>query len=89
MVHNWWSGFVVAGCPDYILSAKLKMLKLKLKEWSKNTFCETSSRKNNLLEELADPDKLPDNRDLTEEKIMMRATILVELEVLAKNEEAS
>ncbi|WMV12488.1 hypothetical protein MTR67_005873 [Solanum verrucosum] len=89
MVQGWWNGFVVEGCPDYKFSIKLKMLKQKLKEWSKTTFGEFTNKRNNLLEELAEIDRTQDDRDLTEDEMMVRATILVELEVLAKNEEAS
>uniref|UniRef100_M1D672 Uncharacterized protein n=1 Tax=Solanum tuberosum TaxID=4113 RepID=M1D672_SOLTU len=89
MVHGWWSGFVVEGCPDYRLSNKLKMLKQKLKEWSKQTFNERTRRKNSLLEELSELDKIQEERELFEDEVLIRATILVELEVLAKQEEAS
>lgn len=84
-----WNGFVVEGCPDYKFSITLKMLKQKLEVWSKTTLFEFSNKRNNLLEELAETDRTQDNRDLTEDEMMVRATIFVELEVLAKNEEAS
>lgn len=77
------------GCPDYKFSITLKMLKQKLEVWSKTTLFEFSNKRNNLLEELAETDRTQDNRDLTEDEMMVRATIFVELEVLAKNEEAS
>lgn len=35
-VKNWWESFSVTGRAGYILVEKLKMLKVKLKEWSKN-----------------------------------------------------
>ncbi|WMV37218.1 hypothetical protein MTR67_030603 [Solanum verrucosum] len=89
LVQGWWSGFVVEGCPDYRLSNKLKMLKQKLKEWSKQTFNERTRRKNSLLEELSELDKIQEERELFEDEVLIRATILVELEVLAKQEEAS
>lgn len=79
---------VVVGRPDYKLSVKLRNLKQKLKVWSKATFGEQVSRKNSLLNELAELDLIQDNRSLTEDEMMIRATVVVELEELAKNEEA-
>lgn len=35
-VKEWWESFSATGRPGYILAEKLKMLKVKLKEWSKN-----------------------------------------------------
>ncbi|KAG5617979.1 hypothetical protein H5410_017803 [Solanum commersonii] len=35
-VKDWWESFSVTGRAGYILAEKLKMLKVKLKEWSKN-----------------------------------------------------
>lgn len=63
------------------------MLKQKLKVWSWKTFSEMANRKNNLLEELAVLDRTREDRDLSQEELMVRATILVELEVLAKHDE--
>ncbi|WMV18073.1 hypothetical protein MTR67_011458 [Solanum verrucosum] len=49
---------------------------------------ELSTKKNNLLAELADIDLAQNTRNLNEDEMMVRATVLVELEKLAKNEEA-
>ncbi|WMV11645.1 hypothetical protein MTR67_005030 [Solanum verrucosum] len=87
-VQEWWDEFEVMGCPDYILSMKLKMLKPKIKEWSKRVCGELGTKKNNLLAELADIDLAQDTRNLNEDEMMVRATVLVELEKLAENEEA-
>ncbi|KAG5631748.1 hypothetical protein H5410_003465 [Solanum commersonii] len=75
MVQGWWSGFWVEGCLDYRLSNKQKMLKQK--------------RKNSLLEESSELDKIQEERELFEDEVLIIATILVELEVLAKQEEVS
>jgi len=87
LVQEWWNGFTVVGCPDYKLCTKLKLLKQKLKDWSRNTFSEMTNRKNNLLEELVVLDRAQEDRELSEEELMVRATILVELEVLANHDE--
>ncbi|WMV59774.1 hypothetical protein MTR67_053159 [Solanum verrucosum] len=88
LVQNWWNGFVVDGCPDFKFSMKLKMLKQKLKDWSSVTFGELNNKKNSLLSELAEMDLIQNDRALTEDEMMIRATVLVELEELAKNEES-
>ncbi|WMV33281.1 hypothetical protein MTR67_026666, partial [Solanum verrucosum] len=88
LVQNWWNGFVVDGCPDFKFSMKLKMLKQKLKDWSSVTFGELNNKKNSLLSELAEMDLIQNDRVLTEDEMMIRATVLVELEELAKNEES-
>lgn len=49
-------------------------LKQKLKERSKTTFCKFTNKRNNLLELLADIDRNQDNRDLTENEMMVRIT---------------
>uniref|UniRef100_A0A0V0IFJ2 Putative ovule protein n=1 Tax=Solanum chacoense TaxID=4108 RepID=A0A0V0IFJ2_SOLCH len=88
LIQDWWNGFVVEGCPDFKLSMKLKMVKQKLKEWSGVTFGELINKKNRLLNELAEIDLIQNDRMLTEDEMIIRATILVELEELAKNEES-
>ncbi|WMV13355.1 hypothetical protein MTR67_006740 [Solanum verrucosum] len=88
LIQSWWNEFLVEGCPDYILNIKLRMLKQKLKEWSKSNFGELTSKKNSLLEELAEIDLIQETRELTEDEVIIRATIVVELEELAKNEES-
>lgn len=87
MVQGWWDSFEVVGCPVYKLSNKLRMLKQKLKEQSRKNFSETI-RKNGLLEELAELDRIQNERLLNDEMVV-RATILLELKALAKQEEAS
>ncbi|KAK6803376.1 hypothetical protein RDI58_001160 [Solanum bulbocastanum] len=88
LIQVWWNEFLVEGCPDYRLNIKLKMLKEKLNDWSKANFGMIANKKNSLLEELAEIDELQGTRDLTEDEMMVRATIVVELEELAKNEES-
>ncbi|KAG5624619.1 hypothetical protein H5410_009837 [Solanum commersonii] len=87
LIQSWWNEFLVEGCPDYRLNIKLRMLKQKLKEWSKSNFGELTSKKNSLLEELAEIDLIQETRELSEDEVIIRATIVVELEELAKNEE--
>ncbi|WMV45909.1 hypothetical protein MTR67_039294, partial [Solanum verrucosum] len=88
LVHKWWNEFEVIGCLDYVLSLKLRMLKKKITEWSKLVCGGLDTKKRNLLAELADIDLIQDTRALNEDEMIVRATVLVELEKLAKNEEA-
>lgn len=85
LIHNWWNDFLLEGCPDYKFSVKLKMLRQKLKEWRKTVCGELNNRKNSLFEELADIDLAQNNRDFTEDEMMIRATFLVELEAKIQN----
>lgn len=79
---------MIEGYPDYRFNIKLKMLTQKLKEWSKSNFEELTKKKNRLLKELAEIDLILQSRDLTKDEMMVRATIVVELEELAKHEES-
>ncbi|KAG5585506.1 hypothetical protein H5410_045940 [Solanum commersonii] len=88
LVHKWWNEFEVIGCLDYVLSLKLRMLKKKITEWSKLVCGGLDTKKRNLLAELADIDLVQDTRALNEDEMIVRATVLVDLEKLAKNEEA-
>ncbi|KAG5602255.1 hypothetical protein H5410_033625 [Solanum commersonii] len=88
LVHSWWNEFEVEGCHDYKLSVKLNMLKKKLKDWSKSVCGELCNMKDSLLKELADIDLAQNTRTLSEDELLVRAAVLVELEDLAKNEES-
>lgn len=88
LIQLWCAVLEVYGYPEYTLSTKLKLLKGKLQKWSK-TFGELTNKKNSLLNELAELDQEQDNGDIDEDEMMIRATVLVEIEDLAKNEEAS
>lgn len=78
MIESWWNEFLEKSYPDYRLNIKLRMLKQKLKERSKSNFGELTSKKNSLLEELAETDLIQETRELTEDEVILRATIVVE-----------
>lgn len=48
-VKEWWESFSVTSRPGYILAEKLEMLKVKLKEWSKNNRGNWKQRKEDIL----------------------------------------
>lgn len=49
-VRVWWSSFPSVGRPAYILDNKLKLLKEKLKVWSKENRVNWKSRKEEILQ---------------------------------------
>lgn len=53
-IKVWWNDFEFYGKPDYILACKLKALKEKLKEWSRNEQGNLKLQKNNLLNQMAE-----------------------------------
>lgn len=88
-ISGQWNEIVVEPSPDYKFTVKLKRMKRRLKDWSRTTFGERINKKNSLLNEPAELDLALESRVLTEEETMVGATIIVELDDLAKNEEAS
>lgn len=62
-------------------------VKQKLKSWSKETLAKLAHKKSKLLEELSELDKAQEDRELSQEELMVRATILVEFETMTKQEE--
>ncbi|KAG5598653.1 hypothetical protein H5410_030023 [Solanum commersonii] len=88
-IKDWWNAFEFYGKPDYILACKLKSLKGKLKEWSRNEQGNLNLQKNNLLIQMAELDSHLNNRALTEEEIAKKATLFMEYEGCLKNEEVA
>ncbi|KAG5605938.1 hypothetical protein H5410_027430 [Solanum commersonii] len=75
------------GRPDYILASKLKALKHKLKEWNKSEQGSLGQQRKNVLEKLAVVEKIATDRALTEDEATEKATLLLKLEGIIKNEE--
>ena len=53
--------------PGFLLAEKLKPLKGKMKEWSKNNRKKCKAQKEEIMEELAKWEAVPEQRVLTEE----------------------
>ncbi|KAG5616742.1 hypothetical protein H5410_016566 [Solanum commersonii] len=51
-VQDWWNSFNVTGRADFKLTTKLSLLKVKLKEWSKENKGNWRARKDQLLEQI-------------------------------------
>ena len=88
-IKVWWNDFEFYGKPDYILACKLKALKEKLKEWSRNEQGNLKLQKNNLLNQMVELESHQSNRVLTEEEIEKKATLFIEYEGCLKNEEVA
>lgn len=86
-VKAWWLSFTFLGKPDYLLACKLKALKGKLKEWSREEKGNLSLQRSTWLSRMAAMDIIIERRALTEEEASEKAATFVEFEELLKNEE--
>jgi len=88
-VKGWWGSFHFQGKPDFILGAKLRALKEKLKEWSKTSQGNLKQQKQLVLNQLAEIERIQDQRILEEGEIVSRLALTTELEEIVKNEETA
>uniref|UniRef100_A0A0V0HVN8 Putative ovule protein n=1 Tax=Solanum chacoense TaxID=4108 RepID=A0A0V0HVN8_SOLCH len=88
-IRSWWEFFCIYRKPDYILACKLKALKGKLKEWSKEEKGNLLLERSILLNKMATLDSIIDNRALTGEEAALKAITLLEYEELLENEETA
>ncbi|KAG5616485.1 hypothetical protein H5410_016309, partial [Solanum commersonii] len=82
-VQQWWGAFVVNGRPNYILAEKLKMLKERLKEWSRNNRGNWKQRKGDILNQLATLEAIQEQRALTDDEAMQKSNLALEFEEYA------
>ena len=52
LLKAWWEGENFNGSTSFILAEKLKVVKIKLKEWNRDVFGRVDYRKNLALEQL-------------------------------------
>ena len=52
LLKLWWEGDNFSGSSSFILTAKLKALKSKLKEWNKDVFGKVEARKDLALNQV-------------------------------------
>ncbi|WMV29767.1 hypothetical protein MTR67_023152 [Solanum verrucosum] len=81
--------FHFQGKPDFVLVAKLRALKEKLKEWSKTSQGNLKQQKQLVLNQLAEIEMIQDQRILEEGEIVSRLALTTELEEIVKNEETA
>ncbi|WMV42285.1 hypothetical protein MTR67_035670 [Solanum verrucosum] len=89
MVKTWWDSSNFRGKLDFILASKLKYLKDKLKEWSRTRQGNLGLQKQSILNQLADLERIQDQRQLTDDESYLRAVLTVEFEDNAKREEVA
>ncbi|XP_059664125.1 uncharacterized protein LOC132309882 [Cornus florida] len=70
-VRSWWGGYGVVGTLSHFLAGKLRCLKNDLKVWNKEVFGNLVWRKNRVLSEIADIDKM-DNQGLLTGPLKLR-----------------
>ncbi|WMV21816.1 hypothetical protein MTR67_015201 [Solanum verrucosum] len=86
-VREWWESFNVNGRPGYILAEKLKMLKAKLKEWSKTNKGNWKQRKEDILSQISSWETIQEQRPLTDDEMIQKTHLGMEFEEVAKQEE--
>ncbi|KAG5631014.1 hypothetical protein H5410_002731 [Solanum commersonii] len=86
-VNEWWESFRFSGKPDFVLVAKLKALKGKLKEWSKTIHGNLGAQKQNVLRQLTELEQIQEHRSLEEDEITTRLALTMEFENIAKRVE--
>lgn len=84
---GWWNSCEITGRPDYILAYKLKMLKVKLKEWNVLNGGSLKRKKTELLNQIQNLDLLQEQRPLNEAELLEKASLHMEFQDIAKNEE--
>lgn len=77
----------VEGEAGYRLATKLKLLKLKIKEWAKNNFGEVGERKAHLLEEIQRLDRKEEDGLLALEEEVTRTNLKEEFQRKVREEE--
>nr|XP_009774803.1 PREDICTED: uncharacterized protein LOC104224793 [Nicotiana sylvestris]XP_016490633.1 PREDICTED: uncharacterized protein LOC107810374 [Nicotiana tabacum] len=85
-IASWWVSFDVQSRPDYVLAKKLRLLKVKLKEWT-GQGGNLEVLKTICLNKILVLDVVQESRDLSEDELVQKASLVMELEEIAKNEE--
>lgn len=86
-VKEWWDSFNYSDWPDYVLMARLKALKGKLKDWSKTIQGNLKLQKNKVITQLAELEAIQEQRPLEEGEIASRLALSLEFEDIAMHEE--
>ena len=73
MVRGWWESYQVLGSPSCMLAHKLKLLKIDLKRWNKETFGQLKSRKEAALAIISEIDLCEEAEEgLNDEEVSRR-----------------
>ncbi|XP_059654846.1 uncharacterized protein LOC132301626 [Cornus florida] len=82
-VRFWWEGFGVVGTPSHLLVGHLRLLKESIKIWNKEVFGNLVWRKNRVLAEIADIDRMEGQGDLADALKVKRAEFKAEFSEIA------
>jgi hypothetical protein len=68
LVQCWWESYDFQGRPSYVLTKKLKALKVDLKKWNAEVFGDVWKKKKELLEGIKELECFEEARGLVEEE---------------------
>eukprot|EP00268_Persea_americana_P008188 TRINITY_DN13159_c0_g2_i1.p1 TRINITY_DN13159_c0_g2~~TRINITY_DN13159_c0_g2_i1.p1 ORF type:complete len:214 (+),score=40.85 TRINITY_DN13159_c0_g2_i1:166-807(+) len=68
LIQKWWEEIRVEGWAGYKLATKLKLLKIRMKEWAKEHFGDVKFQKSNILAEIQALDRKEESDRLTLEE---------------------
>lgn len=77
----------MSGRPHYKLATKLRLLKTKLKELSRENRGNWKARKEQILSQIGDMEVTQESRSLTDDEQLLKVHLAMEYEEVAKNEE--
>lgn len=80
MVCGWWEAYQFDGTPSFILTRKLKDLKLDLKKWNAEVFGNVEHKRTQLMMQLNQFDVLVENHPLSKDEILQKERIRADLE---------
>jgi hypothetical protein len=81
-VRLWWASYSFQGSPSFVLTKKLKALKIDLKSWNDQVFGNVDC-----LDDLRSLDRLEEERGLASEEILRKSLIASDLERIILQEE--
>uniref|UniRef100_A0A2N9GX79 Reverse transcriptase domain-containing protein n=1 Tax=Fagus sylvatica TaxID=28930 RepID=A0A2N9GX79_FAGSY len=88
-VRQWWGSYQFHGSPSHVLANKLKTLKADLKKWNVESFGNVIVKQNQLWHELAELDRVAEERSLSGDERRHKTLVVEELEKMALLEEIS
>ncbi|KAF5471988.1 hypothetical protein F2P56_008744, partial [Juglans regia] len=88
-VKQWWSSYHFQGTPSFILAGKLKALKQDLKLWNRQSFGDIGEQKKTKTREIAEMDRIQESRSLSQDEMIKKLELVVDLERIILLEEIS
>ena len=81
-VRSWWDSYDFHGSPSFVLTCKLKALKLDLKKWNKEEFGSVVERINSLVDSIKVLEEVEESRALSGAERSLKEKAVEELEKL-------